>query len=535
MAYRDLHDHVRALEDKGLLRRISQPIDKNTELHPLVRLQFRGLEEKERKAFLFENVTDCRNTHYRFPVLAAGLAASREMYAIGMQCEVDEINGKWLRAMERPIAPIEVSTARVQQEVHYLEKDPPPGSGLDMFPIPISTPGLDPAPFLTCAHWITHDPVTGIRNVGNYRGHVKAPNRLGLVLLSPSQGIHEHWKAARKRGEPLEVAIVVGAPPVITYAAASKVSMDVDELAVAGALAGEPIPVVRCKTSSILVPADAEIVLEGQISTEYLEPEGPFGEFLGHMHPVEMARIMEIKCITYRKDAIWASLMSQLAPSESSVMRRLGSEAMYLRQLRDAMGIKSVKRVVLLEPLLSVRKLAIIQMDNPHSDQTRRALLGAVSYIAAGAKMVIAVNEDIDPEDLTSVFWAMGLRCRPNRDITIIPGFHQNMSPPFDELDEHGMVVGHRREDESVLLIDATRKQPFPPVSLPKREYMERALEIWQQLGMPALDLKSPWYGYELGQWPEALDRAARAAVKGDYQAYGADLARRRIRAPEDV
>ena len=74
MAYMDLHDHVRALEDKGLLRRISQPIDKNTELHPLVRLQFRGLEEKERKAFLFENVTDCRNTRYRFPVLAAGLA-----------------------------------------------------------------------------------------------------------------------------------------------------------------------------------------------------------------------------------------------------------------------------------------------------------------------------------------------------------------------------------------------------------------------------------------------------------------------------
>jgi len=97
------------------------------------------------------------------------------------------------------------------------------------------------------------------------------------------------------------------------------------------------------------------------------------------------------------------------------------------------------------------------------------------------------------------------------------------------------MVRGHRMEDESVLLIDATRKQAFPPVSLPKREYMERALEIWQQLGMPALDLKSPWYGYELGQWPEALDRAARAAVKGDYQAYGAELARRRIRATDDV
>ena len=84
------------------------------------------------------------------------------------------------------------------------------------------------------------------------------------------------------------------------------------------------------------------------------------------------------------------------------------------------------------------------------------------------------------------------------------------------------------------MLIDATMKQPFPPVSLPKREYMERALELWKQLDMPALDLKSPWYGYDLGQWSDKLDRAASAAVKGDYRTYGADLASRRIPAPED-
>jgi len=534
MPYRDLHDHVNVLEERGLLHRISQPIDKNTELHPLVRLQFRGLEEKQRKAFLFENVTDCNKTQYRFPVLAGGIAPSREIYALGMQCEVDEIADKWLRAVAKPIAPVEVKDARAQQVVHQLGKEPTPGSGLDMFPIPISTPGMDPAPYLTCSHWITHDPVTGVRNVAIYRGQVKASDRVGLVLMTPSQGIREHWKEARKKGRPLDVAIVVGAPPVVTYAAVSKVPAGVDEIAVAGALAGEPIPVVRCKTSNVLVPADAEIVLEGQISTDYVEPEGPFGEFLGHMHPVELGRIMQIKCITHRKDAIWTSLISQLTPSESSVMRRLGTEAIYLRQLRDSMGIKSVKRVVLPEALLSVRRLAIIQMENPHTDQTRRALLGVASFIAAGAKMVIAVNDDIDPMDLNSVFWAMGLRCRPDRDITVIPGFHNDMVPPYDALDENGMAIGHPGGEEALLLIDATMKQPFPPVSLPKREYMERALELWKQLGMPALDLKRPWYGYDLGQWSEKLDRAARAAVKGDYRTYGAELASRRVPAPED-
>lgn len=535
MSYLDLHDHVKVLEKNGLLRRISQPIDKNTELHPLVRLQFRGLEEKQRKAFLFENVTDCNKTRYGFPVLAGGIAASRDMYALGMQCEVSQIVEKWQRAAVQPVAPVEVTNARCQEVVINLPRDAQRGTGLDIFPIPISTPGLDPAPFLTCSHWITSDPMTGVRNVAIYRGHVKAPNRVGLMPFNQSQGILEHWRAARKKGIPLDVAIVVGAPPVVTYAAVSKVPHGVDEIAVAGALAGEPIPVVRCKTSNNFVPADAEVVLEGQISTELIEPEGPFGEFLGHMHPVELGRFMEIKCITHRKDAIWSTLISQVTPSESSVLRRMGTEAIFMRQLRDSMGIKSVKRVALHEALLSVRRLAVIQMENPHSDQTRRALLGVASFIAAGAKMVIAVNDDIDPDDPTAVLWAMGLRCRPDRDITVLPGFFNSMVPPYDELDENGMVKGvHTSRDEAILLIDATLKQPFPPVSLPRREFMERAVEIWKQLNLPELDLKSPWYGYELGQWSEKLDRAAHSAVKGEYHEYGAELASRRTKVSED-
>ncbi|MBI2961948.1 MAG: UbiD family decarboxylase, partial [Betaproteobacteria bacterium] len=164
----------------------------------------------------------------------------------------------------------------------------------------------------------------------------------------------------------------------------------------------------------------------------------------------------------------------------------------------------------------------------------KRAMLGLASFIAAGAKMVVAVNDDIDPMDLNAVFWAMGMRCRPDRDITVIPGFHNDMVPPYDELDENGMAHGHHGEEEAVLLIDATMKQPFPPVSLPKREYMERALEIWQKLGLPELNLKRPWYGYELGQWSEKLERAANAAVKGDYRTYGEELASRRVPAPKD-
>lgn len=173
MSYMDLHHHVSRLEEQGLLHRVNVPIDKNTELHPLVRLQFVGQPESARKAFLFESVTDCRGTQYSCPVLVGGMAASRAIYALGMGCKVEEIPAKWMAAMERPLKPAEVGTGRVQEVVHMVGANPASGTGLDIFPVPVSTPGWDPAPFLTCAHWISKHPESGAYNVGNYRGHRK--------------------------------------------------------------------------------------------------------------------------------------------------------------------------------------------------------------------------------------------------------------------------------------------------------------------------------------------------------------------------
>src|SRR5262245_55575905 len=115
IAHRDLEAHVRALELRGLLRRISRPIDKDTELHPLVRLQFRGLPEAERRAFLFENVVDSRGRHYNIPVLVGGLAASEAVYAMGLQCEPDEIVERWDHALSHPIPPERVATGAAKE------------------------------------------------------------------------------------------------------------------------------------------------------------------------------------------------------------------------------------------------------------------------------------------------------------------------------------------------------------------------------------------------------------------------------------
>ena len=135
-------------------------------------------------------------------------------------------------------------------------------------------------------------------------------------------------------------------------------------MSVAGALVDRPIPMIRCKTVDIMVPADAEIVIEGYLNTEYIEPEGPFGESHGYMHPRQLNPFMDITAITHRKDAIY--LVAEPAhPSESSVIRKIGYDRLMLVHLRDECRITSVLRVEMHEPLTNTYKLVIIQNAPP--------------------------------------------------------------------------------------------------------------------------------------------------------------------------
>ena len=163
--YPDLHEHLKALDEAGLLITVERPINKDTELHPLVRWQFRGgIEERDRKAFLFTNVVDSKNRKYDIPVVVGALAASREIYRIGMGCALERINETWSRAIANPIAPNVVKEAPCHDMV-FTQKQLEQGKGLDSLPIPISTPGWDIAPFTTLSQYITRDPDSGVQNM----------------------------------------------------------------------------------------------------------------------------------------------------------------------------------------------------------------------------------------------------------------------------------------------------------------------------------------------------------------------------------
>src|SRR6185503_3412217 len=208
----------------------------------------------------------------------------------------------------------------------------------------------------------------------------------------------------RARGKKLPAAVVLGGPPCIAFTSAQKVPESLDELQVAGALAGTPINVVKAKSVDLLVPAEAEIVVEGLIDTEYLEPEAPFGESHGHVNLQEYNAFMEVTAITRRRDAILTSIVSQVTPSESSLMKRVALEPMMLQHLTATLGIKGVKKVSMHEPLTNLRKVLVIVVDSKlATTEIWRAMYGAAALHRAAGKYIIAVNDDIDPDDANAL------------------------------------------------------------------------------------------------------------------------------------
>ena len=510
----DLQDHLQRLEKLGLVQRINRQIDKDSELHPLVRWQFQGgIPSEDRKAFLFDNVTDASGKVYEMPVVVGALAANPEIYAAGLGVSVEEIGDVWTRGMDNPIQPVAVSDAPCQEVVMTGDELTRQGGGLAALPVPISTPGFDAAPYLTATLVVTKDPETGVRNMGTYRAQLKARDRLGVRMASRLGGAggYQHWLKYQSRGEVMPVAIVLGCAPAILFTGPQKLPIDEDEMAVAGGLIGSAVRTTRCKTVDLEVPADAEIVIEGEIATDYLEPEGPFGESHGHVAMEDFNMSMKVTAITMRSKAVFISIISQVTPSESSTLKKVAYEPLFFGHLKKTFNIKGIKRVVMHEPLTNIRKVIFLQFDrNVPQTEVWRGLQAAASLQAQCGKVVIAVSEDIDPNNADAIFWSIAYRSSISSDVHITPYRSGG----------HGPKSG-RSGTDATLMIDATLKANMPPLALPREEFMVRAKGIWEELQLPRLTPQSPWHGYELGDWSEQWNDYAKRAVAGDWETNG--------------
>jgi 4-hydroxy-3-polyprenylbenzoate decarboxylase len=518
----DLQEHLADLEARGLLVRIDHPVDKDTELHPLVRLQFiGGIPEAQRRAFLFTHVVDGSGRRYDIPVVVGAIAASPEIYSLGMRREVGEIGAAWMAAIANPIPPVRVGEPRCQNVVITGDALRAQNGGLKLFPVPISTPGFDSAPYLTATLCITKDPDSGIQNVGTYRAALKATDRLVVRMVARAGGAGGflHWQKYKQRKQPMPIAIVIGAAPVAMFTGAQKLATDLDEIGVAGALAGRPVPIAKCLSIDLDVPADSEIVIEGLIDTEKLEPEAPFGESNGYVALEAFNMPMQVTAITHRRHPVFASIISQVTPSESSLVKKVAYEPLYVAHLKDVLSVRGVRRVILHEPLTNLRPVIFVQFAaGTARTEVWRGLHGAAAFQAIFGKVVIGVSEDIDPANLDAMLWSIAYRCNPIDDVQIAP-YHGG--------DQGSQYSSSARA--SKLLIDATQKGPMPPLALPKKEFMERAQALWAKLDLPPIALKVPWHGYPLGDWIERWDTYAERAVSGAWEETGKEtLARQR-------
>lgn len=525
MVYRDLREYLSELEKRNLLTRVDQKIQLETELMPLVRLQFKGLPEKERKGFLFTNVYDSTGKHYDAGVATAVLSASIDVYATGMECDPEKVPDTFTKGIENPIDPKVVTDAKCQ-EVVVTGKDLD-SHGLNEIPFPVEIPGYS-CQVRTTTAFVTKDLDTGIQNAGTYSGQVFGPRKILWEVHRGSHGFMHLRKAATK-GKTLEAAIVIGGPPYLQYTAAAKVPYGMDELSVAGGIAGEPIEVVKCKTVDLYVPATAEYVIEGRVSVSDFEPQTPFGEYTGYVAAdveSQWCPVMEVTAVTHRKDKpIFQTIISQMPPSESSKLRQVAYGSAFTKFLRNDCGLPNVQKVAFHESSGSWQ-YCVVQIKKDAPTDAMRALVCASGYAADIGKVFIAVDDDIDPFDPDSVNWALSFRMQPHRDTQFIRGKTAHLDPSALVAGQSDENSGYR--ESSAILIDATRKADYPPTSLPKKEYMEKAAEIWKNMGLPDLNLKMPWYGYDLEKWTPDYQRYADMVMRREHFKIGEELEKKR-------
>jgi UbiD family decarboxylase len=322
---------------------------------------------------------------------------------------------------------------------------------LSRFPIPIFSQN-DSGPFITAGLVISKDPESARSNTSIYRLQVHGARRMGVK----AQQLHRQLRKAEAKGEALPVAIAIGTDPVLMLASQWDAPYGVDELELAGALRGEPVEVMRAETVDLMVPATAEIVIEGYIQPQIREIEGPFGEVGGYSTPKFPKPVIEVTAITHRKDPIFQAALTGMPTTENHILRQIPMEATYYWELKKRHpGVTAVH----FPAAGAILFLVIIAVKQTYLYEARNAI--ASMFATRRNKIIIVVDDDIDIYDMEKVMWAVATRSRPEEDVVVFPRLSTSgMDPSAFRLE------GTDSFWNSGLGIDATKPygQPFPDV-----------------------------------------------------------------------
>ncbi len=318
------------------------------------------------------------------------------------------------RALGNPVPPVRVEKAPVHENVHRtfdLGK---------ILPVLRHTEG-DSGRFITAGIVVVQDPETGVYNASYHRLQVIGPQRTA-IKLDFGRHLRAAYERAQKMGKPLPIAVCIGTDLAVHYTAATmgaQMPESADELAIAGALRGEPIPVVKGLTQDIHYPAETEIVLEGVLLPDETVREGPFGEFVGYLSPEGDAPIFEITALCHRDDPVYFAING--VGRETIMLRKYVMEASLLKALKAATPI--VQDVEMTAGGLH-RFHAVISVKKTNAQQEglqRNAILAAFGTLK-DLDLIIAVDDDIDIQDPNDVEYALAMRMEASKDLFIVPG-----------------------------------------------------------------------------------------------------------------
>ncbi len=354
--------------------------------------------EKEDKAIIFHKVKDSS-----FSVVA-NLTISRKMLAIALGTREIITVPEYVARADHPIKPIVVSSGPCKENVLLGEK-----ANSNILPIVTHAVG-DVAPFITAGMVVARDPDSGYTNVSFNRMQLKGPTKFGVRMMAP-QHLGVIQGKVEKLSKNLEVAVVIGAHPFEMISASTTLPFGVDHFELAGALAKSPVELVRCETVDLEVPADAEIILEGEVLANIREEEGPYGDVFQFYIPETKNHVFQLKAITHRNNAIYHTI--QAGTKEDIHLLALSREAKLYRALTA--GGYQIGAISVTPSLLSAT-IALRKRAEGEPKNAAMCAFGAYSWM----KYCIVVDDDVDVYDVADVWWAMVTRSRPDKGIFIV-------------------------------------------------------------------------------------------------------------------
>ena len=514
MAYRDFQHFLEVLESKGELKRISEPVSPYLEITEIAD----RVVKKAGPALLFENpvgpshrtsssnvmsaVMNHPSIHpsssptdsikYDYPV-AINTMATRKRMSMALSCDDFEEHAQRIAALLKPEIPSGPIAAlkKLPWLLGEMKNVPPKtvgkgqcqeivwqGDDIDLFKIPVLTCWPeDGGPFVTLPLVFTNDPNTGKRNVGMYRIQIHDKNTCGMHWQMHKTGMRQMEDAGAK-GKNLEVCVVLGGDPAYTFSAISPLPPGIDEMLFAGFLRKQNVELVKAKTVDIMVPADAEMVIEGYVDPSERKLEGPFGDHTGYYSLAEDFPVLHVTAITMRPKAVYPATIVGQPPMEDGWMG------------------KAVERIFL--PMIQLTVPEIVDMNLPveatfhnmafvkikkkypgHAYKVMNAIwgLGGLAF----TKFVYIFDEDCDVRDLGEVLFRIGANCDPSRDTLLSKG-------PVDQLDHASVAEGFGGK----MGFDCTHKWPgengfnrhYPKLITMAPDVVQRVDEMWARLGL---------------------------------------------------